>query len=466
MKRLFLVLSVLIWTGPAYAAMELTMEEAIKLAMTQNENIMQAYEDQASASEKVKEARSALFPTLSASYSYNRYFRIQDIPVDVDVAPDTGADGSFLGIDGTPPGSDNPQGWHLVTQDFPAKNDNEHIFGLNASQVIYTSGRIMNYYRAAKAGSVGADFFLMQKKRKLTFQVQETYLNTLLAREALAIAKASLENTQKDHDIILQKFNEGLAAEVEKMQHEIEVHNRQIGVITAENDLTMAKNYLKMLGGISFNEEIILTDRFNESFPEIAFDDTLTTVLEKEPSINALRQNAKASEYILKAYKAEYYPMVAAFSSMQYDGDSDDAFPDSDDFHTTMLAGISVTIPIYEGGIKSAKKNQAIRNLKKIRLELSKVQKMLTLDLQNTFLAYKASQRQHNTAGQTLNVSQKAYDLAKLRYKTGLGSLSELQDAELALTKAKLLVSKTIRDVNQNLYKIQSYLSNSTRSEP
>lgn len=465
MKRCHFFLSILVGlaAGPAYGEVELSMEQAIEMAVANNENLKQAREDRLSAQERVKEARGAVFPKLEASYSYNRYFRIPDIPVPVGVAPEVAEDGSLLGGDGEgPPGPDNP--WPLMTQDFPAVEDNEHVFSLTASQALFTSGRVTNYYRAAKAGSEAADLMYNRQKRLLTLQVQEAYLNSLLARETLAIARASLENTLKDHEIISQKFKEGLGSKFELMQHEVEVNNRRTALITAENNLTLAKNHLKVIIGTDLGEEVSLTDSYNESFPDFKFEEVRQTMLEVEPSLKALDQAVEADKYMWKVYKADYYPILAAFGSVQYSGDSDQFIPDGDDFSDTLLAGIQLTIPIYEGGVKSAKKNRALRDLNKSRLELVKVRKLLTLDLQNAHLGYIASRQEMDSARETVRLAEKAYELAQLRYQTGLGSLTELQDVELALTQAKLLYSKTTRDVNLHLYKIQSYISDNSRS--
>ena len=468
MKRFYFILLILVWLAacPAYGAVELSMEQAIERALTHNENLKQAEEDRSSARERVKEARSAIFPTLEASYSYTHYFGIQEWPVSIGVDPDTAANGSFLGLDGqNPPGPDNPLSWHLVTMDFPFTRENEHVFGLTASQALFTSGRVSNYYRAAKVGSTGADLMYNRQKRLLILQVQEAYLNSLMAREVLVIARVSLENTLNDHKIISQKFKEGLGSEFELMQHEVEVNNRRTGLITAENNLTLAKNYLKTIIGIDLKEEIVLTDSYNESFPDFKFEQIRQTMLKDEPSLKALDQAVKAGKYLLKAYRADFYPIVAAFGSIQYSGDSNQFIPDSDDFYETLLAGIQVTIPIYEGGVKSAKKNQALRNLNKSRLELVKIRKLLTLDLQNAYLAYIASRQEMDSARETEKLAEKSYELAQLRYKTGLGSLTELQDTELTLTQVKLLYSKTTRDVNLHLYRIQSYISDDSRSK-
>ncbi|UCD85639.1 MAG: TolC family protein [Deltaproteobacteria bacterium] len=465
MKRCYFFLLIFIWAAcPAYGAVELSLEQAIEMALNNNESLKQAGEERISARERVKEARGAVFPTLGASYGYNHYFLIPDMTVPVAVAPATDSDGNLLGGDGqNPPGPDNP--WFLMTQDFPAMNENEHVFSLTASQALFTSGRVRNYYRAAKAGSAGADYMYNRQRHQLILQVQEAYLNSLMAREALDIAQASLNNTLKDHEIISQKFKEGLGSEFELMQHEVEVNNRRTGLITAENNLTLAKNYLKVTIGIDLEEEIVLTDSYSESFPEFEFEEIRQAMLKDEPSLKALDKTVEASKYMLKAYKADFYPIVAAFGSLQYSGNSDQFIPESDDFSETLLAGIQVTIPIYEGGVKSAKKNRALRDLNKTELELVKIRKLLTLDLQNAYLAYLAARKEMDSARETVKLAEKAYDLAKLRYKTGLGNLTELQDAELALTQAKLLHSKTKRDVNLNLYKIQSYISDDSRSE-
>ncbi len=70
-----------------------------------------------------------------------------------------------------------------------------------------------------------------------------------------------------------------------------------------------------------------------------------------------------------------------------------------------------------------------------------------------------------DSARETVKLAEKSYELAQLRYKTGLGSLTELQDTELTLTQVKLLYSKTTRDVNLHLYRIQSYISDDSRSK-
>jgi outer membrane protein len=468
MKKLLLLLLVFLWAmaSPVYGAMELSMDQAIELALANNEELKQAEEDQFAASDLVKQARGAMFPRLEGSYQFNHYFEIKDIPYDVAVAPNMAPDGSLLGLDGeNPPSSDNPLGWNLVTIDVKPMMENEHVFGLTASQALYTSGRVMNFYRSAKAGKEGADYNYNRSERGLTLQVQGAYLDVLLARQSLSIAKASLKNSLYDHDIILQKLNEGLASEFDLMQHEVEVYNRKIAVITSENNLTLAKNQLKLLMGISLDKEVELTDLFNVSFPDYEFEEILPMMLEVEPSLKGLRQAVKAKGYMVKFYKSDYYPIVSAFGSAQYSVDSNDLYPEGEDFDELMMAGIQVTIPIYEGGVKGAKKNQAIRDLSKTKLELSKIQKLLTVDLQNAYLAYNASQREMESAGKSVEVAEKAYELAQLRYKTGMGSLSELQDAELAVTNVKLFYSKTIRDVNLNLYKIQSYISEDPRSK-
>jgi outer membrane protein TolC len=439
---------------------DLSLDKAIESALTNNEDLKQAREDRESASERVKEARGAILPTLEANYGYNHYFGIQELPITVGVAPLTDNEGNLLGLDEeNPPDPDNPLKWQLVTQKFPFKQKNEHSFGLTLSQVLFTSGRVSNYYRAAKAGDSGARFGYNRKKREVILQVQVAYLNALLAREAFKITRSSLQNAQYDHKIIVQKFKEGLGSEFEVMQHEVEINNRRTDRVKAENSLTLAKNHLKVVIGIPRKEKIVLKDSFNESFPDFESEEIEKKMLNSEPSLRALKHVVEVNKYLWKARKADFLPIVAAFGSFQYMGESNDFLPSGEDFYDNTLVGLTLTVPIYEGGIKGAKKNQAFRDYKKSELELAKVRKLLTLDLQNNHLSYLSSRRELDSAMKTVQLAKKAYDLARVRYQIGLGSLTELNDAELSLTKAKLRNFQIIRDVNLSLYKLQSYIS-------
>jgi outer membrane protein len=470
MRKLLLFLSIVILAAvvrPAYGAIELSLEKAIEMARANNEDLKKNREDRETARERVREARGAFLPTLGASYNYSHYFDIVKVPVFDSALPARSESGSLLGADlQNPPGPDNPQGYYLVSHEYPAKYKNEHSLGLTASQVLFTSGRVMSYYRAARAGSAAAEYNYSRQERGVILQVQESYLNSLLAREALQIARISLENTLKDHEIITQRQKSGLGSEFEVMGHAVELNNRRIELINAENGYRLARNYLKVIIGLDSAEEVTLTDSYNESFPELEFENLLQAMRENEPSLKALEQLVKVNQSLYQANRADYFPLVAAFGSFGYSGNSDAFFPKGDDFSETLVAGVQVTIPIYEGGVKNAKKNQAFRELNKSRIDLVKVRKLLALDLENAYLAYLSSRKELEAVGEMVKLAEKAYGLSQLRYQSGLGSLTELRDAELSLTRARLLLSKTMEDVNLNLYKIQSYTTEMPRSQP
>ncbi len=451
----------------ANAETVLSLEDAVSLALKNNETLEQAQEDKEVAHERVKEAKGALFPKLEASYNYSRYFEIRDIPQYYFVAPNTTSNGNFLGLssDTEPLGPTNPLGWHTVPLYGPAKEENEHTASISASQVLYTSGRVGNYLKAAKYGSQGANQYYAVEKRNLVFNVREAYLNTLLAKQALLIAKESLENTQNDHQVIQNKFKEGLSSKFDVMQHAVSVQNYRVNVNKAKNDLILAENYLKTIIGIRFEESLSLKDTFNDTYPAYNFERLKEVLLTNDPMLKTLEHGIAAGEYLLKAKKADYYPTLAAFGSAERSGDSEDFFPKDDEQNNTIVAGFQLTVPLYEGGIKRAKVSQALHDLRKSKLERLKVEKGLLLDLQNAYLSYLSSQKELETAASTVNVAQIAYDLAQLRYHTGMGSRSDLQDAALALSNTRLFVYKSKRDVNFHLYKIFRYCPNLPRNK-
>ena len=465
-KGLLLLLMAILLTGfrPAYGQVELSLGKAIEMAKANNEELKKAREDRETGRDRVREARGAFLPNLSASYGYNRYFDIAKMALFDTAIPARSESGSLLGADfQNPPSADNPQGYYLIPHNYRVKFNNEHSFGLTASQLLFSSGRVMNYYRAARAGRVASDYNYTRQERAVILQVEEAYLNTLLAGEARKIAELSLANTEKDHELVLQRQKSGLGSEFEVMGHAVELSNRRIEAINAGNGEKLAQNFLKVIIGIDTAEDIRLTDSYNETFPELEYETLQGQMLDREPSLRALENLIKVKENLYRAQRADYYPLVAAFGSYSYSGDSDKFFPKKSDYDQNIVAGLQVTVPIYEGGMKSAKTNEAFREVTKSRLELSRVKKMLELDLENTYLAYLSSRKTLEGVREMVKLAEKAYGLSQLRFQNGLGSLTELRDAELSLTRARLLLSKTLKDANINLDKIQNYTAETSK---
>ncbi len=451
----------------AHAETPLSLQDAIDLALINNERLRQTAEDRQSAAERVKEAKGALFPKVEASYNYSRYFKIRDIPQYYNVAPDMGTDGSYSGIvsPGDPLGPDNPLGWHTVPLYGPAVNDNEHTAGITATQILYTSGRVMNYLRSVETSSDAMDNIYLSEKRNLVFNVQTAYLDSLMNREAVVISKESLENALDDHTVIKNKLREGLASDFDVMQHEVTVQNFRVKLNKAENGFQLATNNLKTLIGIRFTETVTLTDSFIDDFPVLEFNKLLEDMTENDPALKATKHQIRSNTYLLKAKKADYFPVLTAFGSAEKSGDSMDFFPEDDEIDDTVVAGINLTIPIYEGGMKQSRVSQAAHDLNKSKLEYDKIKKLLRLDLENAYLTYLSSQRELATSADTVKVAQTAYGLAKLRYDNGLGSRSDLEDASLALSNASLLYYRFKRNTNYYLYKIHSYCPWHARSK-
>ncbi len=467
MKKPLLLLFIIFLAAtirPAYGAVELSQGKAIEMAKANNEELKKAREDRETSRERVKEARGAFLPTLGISYNYSRYFDITKMALFDTAIPARASDGSLLGADfQTPPSANNPQGYYLIPHYYRVKLNNEHTLGLNASQVLFTSGRVMNYYRAARAGRTASDYNYTRQERAVILQVQESYLNALLAGEARKIAELSLANTEKDHELVLQRQKSGLGSDFEVMDHAVELSNRRIEADNAGNGEKLAQNYLKLIIGIDPAEDIRLTDSYNEIFPELEYETLKGQMFDREPSLRALENLIRVKENLYRAQRADYFPLVAAFGSVGYYGNSNAFFPAGEEGSKTLVAGVQVTIPIYEGGMKSARTNEAFREVTKSRLELSRVKKLLELDLENTYLAYLSSRKTLEGVREMVKLAEKAYGLSQLRFQNGLGSLTELRDAELSLTRARLLLSKTLKDANINLDKIQNYTAETSK---
>ena len=264
-------LACLVASGPAFGQLNgnppaqpltLTLQQAIARALEQNRDILIADEDRYKADAQISEARSGALPQLSLSGTYGRYLQKPVL---------------FL-----PPNSPiNPTN---ATAKFELGSDNSYTMGATLSQALYSRKvgvalDIANSYHDYTEQSFRAT------QQDVTLAVKEAFYAVMLAgklvdanREGLEVVKANFENVQS-------QYRHGTAAEFDLLRAEVELANTEPLVISAENNLLLAKNALKNLLTIPLGQEIELQGDFTfEEVPRQVLDEAERDALSKNPS--------------------------------------------------------------------------------------------------------------------------------------------------------------------------------------
>ena len=122
--------------------------------------------------------------------------------------------------------------------------------------------------------------------------------------------------------------------------------------------------------------------------------------------------------------------------------------------------GLSLNIPIFSGGKRLNAVRQAKVQASQLGVQMDDTERQLKIGIRQYLNTMETQMKSFSAAEEAVNTAAKAYGIAEKSYNVGRSTITELNDAQLALTQARLGVSQTVYEfvvAKSNLEKIMGY---------
>lgn len=417
---LILTISALLWAQPNQTIV-LSLDQAVNLALEKNADLKIALMEINKSEEKLREARSGLFPQLNASGQYQRYISLPVI---------------FL-----PPGS--PLGPTLKIGSY-----NSYTALASLSIPLFASSLYQGIELASDALNITQQNF-RSVKNKIVGDVKKAFLAVILTRESKDVMLQSLKNAEDNFENIKRLHSAGTLSDYDVLRAEVQVENLKPVVLQMENNYKLSIESLKVAIGLEANQDIDVTGelKFEEQYRVPTEQNVIDELIKNNPQLAILENQVKLNERTISLEQSAYLPTLAGFGSYQYQTQAND-FKFSDyKWVKTFVLGVQLQIPIFNGFKTHARVSQA-----EISLNQAVEQKRNfteALKTQALSILYRVEQAVKRIEGQSKTVSQAAegYEIAKRRLANNVAIQLEVNDAELALRQAKLNRLQAIYDL-------------------
>jgi outer membrane protein len=458
--------------APPIPAGPLTLEQVLALAEPRSEALGIARTSIERARGEQIQARSGLFPQLTASASYDRALAsefsnvfgsgtggplcppftltpgasLDERVAEIERAIDCGAVGSsFFGGAG---GDDEEL-------DLPFGRENTWRINLAFSQNVYTGGRIGAQARIAAVGIESAQLGLTATRAQLLFDVTRAFYDVALSEQFVRIAEATLAQAEATVAQVQASFEAGAQPEFELLRARVTRDNQRPVVIRQRANREVAQLRLKQLLDLpeDYPLQIIAPLDQDAATPPAAFADRLPATLAEVPALpeerTAVREATalvRLSEATLSLTEAERRPSLAVTTNYSQVAYPSNVFP-SGDFRTNWTIGAAVQLPILTGGRQRGSEVSARADVEQSRLRLRQVQQFAELDSESARAEYVAARAAFEASGGTIEQAQRAYEIAEVRFKAGVSTQLELSDARLQLQQAEANRAQAARDL-------------------
>ena len=434
----------------------LSLEEAVRIAESQSEAVRIARAGVQRAEGQQYQARSQRLPQLAGSASYTRtlasQFSVASPAVDTtkpasppspcdqylrDATATTAErlagleDASRCALGGNPVSSFGSLG-------FGAKNQSN--LGLAFSQSLFAGGRISAQNAVANAGRRSADIELAAQRAQLRLDVTQAYFDAALADRLVALAESSAVQTESVLKQTRLARRVGNVSEFDLLRAQVTSANQRPIVIQRQSDREVAYLRLKQLMNIPLDSPVDLTTAVDDP---IATNAALRSI--GIPSDTAaidratVRQAAEAIDAqrgLLRVAKAQRLPTLSLTSQYGKVAFPLSGLPGSGDFRTNWTIGLASQVPLFTGGRIKGDRLVAEANVREAQARYDQVREFAALDsrvtINNLVQARAAWQASQGTAEQ----AARAYSIAEVRYKEGISTQLELNDARILLEQA------------------------------
>jgi len=397
---------------------KITIQEAIKMALKDSYQVYSATKNKEIAEEALNQANSSYYPYIDFEASYNRaLLRAKALNSD-----------------------DKMVETSIVNNTYTAQ--------LKANWVLWTGGKIKNTREYIKLQAESSDYQLKHVKSLVTKTVINYCYRIIYASALVHVQETYLDVAKQHLDETKARYKQGLSSNLDILTQQVRVDNIVPQVLLAKRDVELATLSLRQILNKDPEAPIFLT--WTEKDLELPETEDIQKLYEiayqKRPELIVSKLAMDIAEANLKIARADHYPNLAAYGNYGYFGYTKEGLPDNNHYYWGANAGLSLSMPIFEGFSISSKVKQKEMYYEDAKASYENQKKNIRIQVKSAWLSLEEAKKRIESTKGVVAQAQENFNSKMLRYKNGLISQLELNDAIYDLNTSELSFVQAIND--------------------
>jgi outer membrane protein len=320
----------------------------------------------------------------------------------------------------------------LSTVDLP--DFERTIYNASASFTLplYKGGRIVRNLRIARTRKALAEDNYAASVQDLVYNLTSTYQKILQLQKLLESNEAQvsqLENHRRDVKAFLEA---GTAPRLDLLKTDVELAHARDALMAVKNNVEGAFSLLRELMGMdNASPPFSIADLPLSPAAYPSEEEALDTALAKRPDYRAIAKKKKIAEDRIRVARGKWLPDISGTG--QYIKTAGDAMAFKENFYV----GVSLTIPVFDGGLIRSEVNADRTELEKVKEEERAMRLSISRELKDARIAIDNASDRMSVARAAIASARETLRVERLRYVTGAGTTTDVIDAETALLRAE-----------------------------
>lgn len=405
-------------------AKQISLQEAIRLAKSNNKTIASFKTEKEAVQEDIKDAKASILPSVGVSGSYQRFTKLTLYT-------------NGLSDSKSVPKNPGPNGADL---------------GASANFNIYSGGRTRSLLSEQDHRFSLAEVSLQETSGNITLQVAGQYLDMMRLESQKKLVNEQIVRAQTRLKSITSLYNNQKVTRSDLLRAELNLSNARLVLQQTDNDIAIAGRKLAVLTDIGPQATVEPTDALGTEQTDLGeIQDLVSSAPSSSFGIQKFNENIKILNDRIKGIKSNYYPVVSAYSAYGISYPNTIFNPPVDQAYSIGFVGIRL-----QYNISSLYHNKHKVSAANIRMKETEIQKAALAD--NVSQEADALGIKYREALNRIGVIQKQIEQAEVNYKivsakyfNQLALLTDLLDADNILQESRYNLIQA-RTALQTLY--------------
>ncbi|MET7000221.1 TolC family protein [Chitinophaga defluvii] len=360
------------------------------------------YVQQKIAADKTQLTKTSRMPDINGSAGYNHLYPVSKIAL---------------------PGSD------ATFQAFPAENYN---IGVSGRQLLLDFGKSGGAVNESIAAQNLLQLQTEEARETLAYQVANVYLNIAFVNQNIGVQDANIQLLEETEKIVSQKLKHGDAIDLDLLNTKVKLESYRNKKIDFENQLKKQVAILQYLTGAAASG-VVKADFNWPAAPENITGSA--DVANSNAAIRTALEQEKVAALALKTAKTQYMPSLFLDAGT---GFKNGYLPQLGALKYNYSAGVTLSVPIFHGKKLHIQENIAAQQIAVAKLHTQEVTDNLQKDIAEANADIQTSREKLITSEALLQQAERALQLAQSRYRNGVITFLDLQNAQTSQLEAQL----------------------------
>jgi len=296
---------------------------------------------------------------------------------------------------------------------------------------IFTSGRISSSIAAAEARGRGAGAQVKGAEEDLKLAVADAYVGVLRARKALEVAESNVKTLEALVNDIGAMFERELVPKNDLLAVQVALADARQGRLKAANAAEIAlAGYNRRLG-----EPLARPADLDEVLPVPAGlpgdpAELVEQAVARRSELEALAEQAATYGQLAKAERSRALPQVSLTGAYNY---LENTFLDDEDFASV---GVGLQWAVFDGGQARKRAAALDRTRRATEQQRADAESLIALQVRQAWLDVDETRQRIQVTADAVDQAEENLRIARERYGAGLGTQTQLLEAETLRVQA------------------------------